>query len=242
MQGGWSPYALVSAATTNATSLKATPGSLGSIICGNIGTTVAYLKLYNKASAPTVGTDVPVHTIMIPGNTAGAGFAYPIPAGLSFSTGIAFADHWADDLHQIPTAVGLDQVCVNLGYSVRATDVARHRRSGRRLASNTLVHGSPQTITSGAGLFGSKSTALFYVRDTQTDTAPGTNAVSSQWTGAGSRTPRLGWLNQRQHAGPNICIHPGPRLRFGAPNPFVGVHHSRVPRRFNKQLERCLCV
>lgn len=113
--GGWTPFQLLSAATTNATSVKGAAGSIGSIICGNVGSTVAYLKLYNKASAPTVGTDTPVHTIMIPGNTAGAGFAYPIPAGLSFSTGIAFAVTGlmiATDT----TAVGLDQVCVNLGY------------------------------------------------------------------------------------------------------------------------------
>ncbi len=113
--GGWSPYRLISAATTNATSVKGSPGSLGSIICGNVGATVAYLKLYNKASAPTVGTDTPVHTIMIPGNTAGAGFSYPIPAGLSFTTGIALAvtGLMADT---DTTAVALNQVCVNLGY------------------------------------------------------------------------------------------------------------------------------
>lgn len=113
--GGWTPYELISAATTNATSVKASAGSIGSIICGNNGAGIAYLKLYNKASAPTVGTDTPVHTILIPGNTAGAGFSYPIPAGLSFSTGIAFAVTGGMAVADT-TAVGAAQVCVNLGY------------------------------------------------------------------------------------------------------------------------------
>lgn len=113
--GGWTPYQLISAATTNATSLKASAGSVGSIICGNNGAGIAYLKLYNKATAPTVGADTPLHTIMIPGNTAGAGFSYPIPAGLSFGTGIAFAVTGGMAVADA-TAVGAAQVCVNIGY------------------------------------------------------------------------------------------------------------------------------
>jgi hypothetical protein len=113
--GGWTPFQLISAATTNATSLKASPGAIGSIICGNVGATQAFLKLYNKASAPTVGSDTPVHTIIIPGNTTGAGFSYPIPAGLAFSTGIAFAITGAMTVADT-TAVALAQVCVSIGY------------------------------------------------------------------------------------------------------------------------------
>jgi hypothetical protein len=112
--GGWTPFQLISAATTNATSLKASAGTIGSIICGNTGA-VAFLKLYNKASAPTVGTDTPLHTICIPGNSAGAGFSYPIPAGLSFSTGLAFAVTGAMAVADT-TAVALNQVCVSIGY------------------------------------------------------------------------------------------------------------------------------
>lgn len=113
--GGWTPARFLSAATTNSTSVKGSAGQVGSIICGNNLATIAYLKLYNKATAPTVGTDVPVHTIMIPGSTSGAGFSYPIPAGLQFSLGIGFAitGGMAD---ADTTAVALNQVCVNLGY------------------------------------------------------------------------------------------------------------------------------
>ena len=36
------------------------------LTASNPTATAAYLKLYNKASAPTVGTDVPVLTITLP--------------------------------------------------------------------------------------------------------------------------------------------------------------------------------
>jgi hypothetical protein len=115
LNGGWTPYKLISANTTNAQSVKASAGSIGFAHVGNNGATVAYLKLYNKASAPTVGTDVPVQTYMIPGATTGAGFTLPIPAGLSFATGIAIAvTGGAADADT--TAVATGQVAVNLGY------------------------------------------------------------------------------------------------------------------------------
>lgn len=90
--GGYTPGKLVSAATTNATSVKASAGTLGHVSASNVNAAPRYLKFYNKASAPTVGTDVPVLTYIIPGNTAGAGTNIPLPPqGINFSTGIAFA-------------------------------------------------------------------------------------------------------------------------------------------------------
>lgn len=50
---------LASAATTNATSVKTSVGRLAQIRGYNAGAAGRYLKLYNKASAPTVGTDTP---------------------------------------------------------------------------------------------------------------------------------------------------------------------------------------
>lgn len=78
-----------SAATTNATSVKNTAGSVFSITASNTGAGAAFLKLYNKASAPTVGTDVPVLTIPIPaGSVQNIMFG---TAGHRFTTGIALA-------------------------------------------------------------------------------------------------------------------------------------------------------
>lgn len=82
----------LSAASTNATSVKASAGQVYSIYAHSINAAVRYLKLYNKASAPTVGTDTPVLTLPIPGNTAGAGFALDTGGmGVAFATGIALA-------------------------------------------------------------------------------------------------------------------------------------------------------
>jgi hypothetical protein len=78
-----------SAATTNATSTKASAGTVWSVFASNINAAVRYLKLYNKASAPTVGTDVPVMIIPIPAG----GFVQIGPGsnGIRFATGIAWA-------------------------------------------------------------------------------------------------------------------------------------------------------
>lgn len=82
----------ISAATTNATSAKGSAGQVYTIIAHNINAAVRYLKLYNKATSPTVGTDTPVMTLPIPGNTAGAGFVLDTGGmGIAFATGIGYA-------------------------------------------------------------------------------------------------------------------------------------------------------
>ncbi|OXE36913.1 MAG: hypothetical protein CGW95_04830 [Phenylobacterium zucineum] len=78
-----------SAATTNATSVKATAGTVYSVTASNTGAAVAYVKLYNLAAAPTVGTSTIAITIPVP-----AGGTVNLPFGTSgarFSTGIALA-------------------------------------------------------------------------------------------------------------------------------------------------------
>jgi hypothetical protein len=61
---------LSAAADTNATSAKASPGTLYSVKGFNAAGAARYLKFYDKASAPTVGTDTPVLTIYLPASTA----------------------------------------------------------------------------------------------------------------------------------------------------------------------------
>lgn len=89
--GGATIQKVLSAASTNATSVKASAGNILGIALMNTNAAVRYLHLYNKASAPTVGTDVPVATFAIPGNAAGAGFTLPCDIGAAFATGIAYA-------------------------------------------------------------------------------------------------------------------------------------------------------
>lgn len=62
-------HTLNSAATTNATSVKNSVGTIYNILVSNLSASVRYLKLFNKASAPTVGTDIPILTIALPANT-----------------------------------------------------------------------------------------------------------------------------------------------------------------------------
>lgn len=77
-----------SAASGNPDFLKASAGEL-SQFWGTCGVTAAFLQVYNKASAPTVGSDTPILTYPIP---AAANFTQTIPnGGLYFSTGVAFA-------------------------------------------------------------------------------------------------------------------------------------------------------
>lgn len=115
--GGATPYKLVSAASTNATSVKGSAGTIYSISASNVNAAVRYLKLYNKATAPTVGTDVPVQTYAIPGNTAGAGTNIPLGLpGLNFSTGIAFA-LTTEATDAGTTGVAANEIVVNLGYA-----------------------------------------------------------------------------------------------------------------------------
>lgn len=113
---GTTPYKLISLATTNAVSLKNSGGNLYSVLAIGLTSTVRYLKLYNKASAPTVGTDVPVMTIPVPANTQGAGVALAFSIGVNFPLGIAFAiTSGAADTDT--GVIGAGDVILNLTYA-----------------------------------------------------------------------------------------------------------------------------
>lgn len=66
-------YSLTTAATTNGALIITGAKRLAELTVSNPTATAAYVKLYNKATAPTVGTDVPVLTIAIPATAAGVG-------------------------------------------------------------------------------------------------------------------------------------------------------------------------
>lgn len=65
--------------------IKSSAGQIYGYHFSNSNASARFVKLYNKASAPTVGTDTPVITIMIPGNGA---VDLAIPGGIPFATGI----------------------------------------------------------------------------------------------------------------------------------------------------------
>jgi hypothetical protein len=101
---GYTPARVKAAATTNATSVKASAGVVGGYALYNNTAAVKCVKFYNKASAPTVGTDVPLFTVIIP---ASSSVHYPAGMGpTKFSLGIAYAiTGLATDVDATATAV-----------------------------------------------------------------------------------------------------------------------------------------
>lgn len=82
-------YNLVTAGTTNAAVIKSTAGSLYELTISNVTATAISVKFYNKATAPTVGTDVPIMT-----HTVAAGATLCVQfgeVGKRFATGIGIA-------------------------------------------------------------------------------------------------------------------------------------------------------
>ena len=80
---------LTSAATTNATNVKAVGGTMFSINASNTGAAAAFLKIFNTSAAPTVGTTVPQLTIPIP--ASGVALVSFESIGSRFVTGISLS-------------------------------------------------------------------------------------------------------------------------------------------------------
>jgi hypothetical protein len=76
------------AASVNATLVRAGAGRVYQINGVNAasGATVVYIKLYDKATAPVVGTDVPVYTLACDGNKP---FQFDL-GGFQFALGIGY--------------------------------------------------------------------------------------------------------------------------------------------------------
>lgn len=77
-----------SAATTNATSAKTLPAQLYGFTLCNTSAAVKFFKFYNKASAPTVGTDAVALKVLIP---AGSCQHRSFLLGVNFTAGLAWA-------------------------------------------------------------------------------------------------------------------------------------------------------
>ncbi len=77
-----------SAASTNATLIKATAGRVFGWTLTNTTASVKIVRLYNLTVAPTVGTSTPVNNIVIPPNGT---VTQSVPVGLSHATGISYS-------------------------------------------------------------------------------------------------------------------------------------------------------
>lgn len=83
------PYKLVSAATTNATTVKASPGVMYNFIATNVSNQTCYVKFYDKATTPNPTTDSPDYILAIQnGQTLSLALGV---APFVFHSGISFA-------------------------------------------------------------------------------------------------------------------------------------------------------
>lgn len=109
-------YFVNSAASTNGALILTGTSGLAVLWATNIGATPAFVKLYNKATAPTVGTDVPEMIIPVPAVVSGVpgvanpdlgfiGQRFPLGLGIAITGGVLDSD---------TTAVAAGQVKVKL--------------------------------------------------------------------------------------------------------------------------------
>jgi len=114
------PLIINSAASTNGQLVLTGSSGLQAFFASNTGATAAYVKLYNKATAPTVGTDVPAMIVTVPAAVAGvpgekqiipgfSGYRFALGLGLAITGAAADAD---------TTAVAAGQVKVILSRTV----------------------------------------------------------------------------------------------------------------------------
>ena len=78
---------ITSLATTNATLVSATAKLLRSLDIYNEAAYAVYFKLYDKATAPVIGTDTPFWTVPIP---AASGYSKVWPWGVPVSLGLGY--------------------------------------------------------------------------------------------------------------------------------------------------------
>jgi hypothetical protein len=82
---------LQSAASTNSTNCKASPGNFYGVRAVNTTASLYYLRLYNSSSAPTCSSSTGfIESIPIPASATGAGIMAVLPIPIGYSTGISF--------------------------------------------------------------------------------------------------------------------------------------------------------
>ena len=112
------PFHLVAAATNNATLISTGSHAVFGAQLGGVGAAPAYLKIYDKATAPTCGTDIPVKTLIIPAAATAAlgggsnvntaeGVLISLGLGICVTAGIADNDN---------TAVAAATYLINIDY------------------------------------------------------------------------------------------------------------------------------
>jgi len=115
--GGASMHHRVATATDNV-NVKSSAGTVYGVTIANELAAMMYLKLFNSASAPTLGSGTPVITLACAAgvtNTEGGTASYQFPKGLAFSSGIGFT-LGLDEEDASASAVTADKVVINIQY------------------------------------------------------------------------------------------------------------------------------
>ena len=86
------PYHFLSVGSTNSTLIVAGTRQIDSIAVINTTAALYYLKFYDKATAPTCGTDPVVISIPVPfgASSSGGGIVLSFPSSSRFQNGIGF--------------------------------------------------------------------------------------------------------------------------------------------------------
>jgi hypothetical protein len=107
-------HTAISAASTNATNVKSSVPSIGSITISNTSASIRYFKIFNLTVAPTMGTSTPVlNYAIMPNSTMAIDCSF---AGIRLSSGLSYAITAGQALLD-NTAVGAGDVVVNISYA-----------------------------------------------------------------------------------------------------------------------------
>lgn len=108
------PFSRISTSSDNAVVIKAATAEVGGWYLTNNNAAPVYLKLYDKATAPS-NSDTPALRLEIPGNTAGAGANIALTDGIAFNTGLSMrlVAGMADNNN---TAVTASDQLINIWY------------------------------------------------------------------------------------------------------------------------------
>jgi hypothetical protein len=98
---------------TDSTNVKASAGQVFWGFVTNTNASARYIKFYNSASAPTLGSGTPIARMMIPPGSSG--LQITAEQGLAFSTGIGYTLSTGAADSDTGT-VAANEIIVNLGY------------------------------------------------------------------------------------------------------------------------------
>lgn len=111
ISGGLTTFHLISAATTNPTVIKNSPGQVYGWYIFNNNANIRKIAFHNSASAPTAGASV-FFSLVIPANSGANVFSFagiPFSAGIAITTTTGMADNDA-------VAVSLNDLDINIWY------------------------------------------------------------------------------------------------------------------------------